>query len=163
MWNNTDSNPENPLASNEILKKAERRISCVVSDQPLNSCKCFLLVAISHMNDTVSICIYKELQSCSHLSSSLLLPWKCKYKTREPYGLRCELYAVFLYRVLWELGTIPPFFYYELLTFINHECWSQAGLCLISWNCFSLRCRCVCVRACVYVHPWGYCLLETDS
>ena len=34
---------------------------------------------------------------------------------REPDGLQCELYAVHLYRVLWELHSLPSFFYYELL------------------------------------------------
>ena len=36
-------------------------------------------------------------------------------RMRESDGLRCELYAVPLYRVLWELDTLPPFFCYELL------------------------------------------------
>ena len=34
---------------------------------------------------------------------------------REPDGLQHELYIVHLYRVLWELDTLPPFFYYKLL------------------------------------------------
>ena len=33
---------------------------------------------------------------------------------RELDGLHNELYAVRLYRVLWELDTLPPSFYYEL-------------------------------------------------
>ena len=49
------------------------------------------------------------------------LPW---YKTREPDGLQRELYAVRLYRVLWELDTLLTFFYYELLLALNHRFYS---------------------------------------
>ena len=39
---------------------------------------------------------------------------------RELDGLRTELYAVHLYRILWELDTLTPFLYYELLTECIH-------------------------------------------
>ena len=67
-----------PLSQNWILKKAERRIydCCVVNEQPLNSFKCFLLVTLPCMNDMISISIYKELQSCLHLSLSFFVALK---------------------------------------------------------------------------------------
>ena len=38
-----------------------------------------------------------------------------KHKTREANSLWHELYAVYLFRLLQELDTLPIFFYYELL------------------------------------------------
>ena len=45
------------------------------------------------MNIIVAISVYKELQSCLHLSS-ILLPSKFQYKTREPDC--CESWIFFL-------------------------------------------------------------------
>ena len=64
-----------PLSQQSISKKAERLIyhRCIMSDRPSNLLKHFLLVTLPYMNDMISISIHKELQSCLHLSSSLLL------------------------------------------------------------------------------------------
>ena len=58
-----------PLSQQWILKKAERCIYdyCVVSHRLSNLLKHFLLVILPYMNDTISISIHKELQSCLHL------------------------------------------------------------------------------------------------
>ena len=64
-----------PSSQQSILKKAERLIyhHYIVSDRPSNLLKGFLLATLPYMNDMISISIHKELQSCLHLSSSLLL------------------------------------------------------------------------------------------
>ena len=43
---------------------------------------------------------------------------KVLIQTRVSDGLRCELYAVCLYRELWVLDALPPFFHYELLIMV---------------------------------------------
>ena len=65
-----------PSSQQWILKKDQRHIyhCCIVSDWPLNLLKRFLLVTLPYMSNMISISIYKGLQSCLHLSSSLLLP-----------------------------------------------------------------------------------------
>ena len=63
-----------PSRQQRVLKKAGGCMCCccIVSDRPSNSFHCFLLVTLPHMNDMISISIHKELQSCQHLSSSLV-------------------------------------------------------------------------------------------
>ena len=63
-----------PLSQQWILKKAERCIISLLRRLAVKFTQCFLLVALPYMNDMISISIHKELQSCLHLSSSLLLP-----------------------------------------------------------------------------------------
>ena len=52
-------------------------------------------------------------------STTLLTPinksLKRQYKTRELDGLWTKVCIVHLYKVLWELDTLPSFFYYKLL------------------------------------------------
>ena len=103
-----------PSSQQGILKKAERcTCRCCIAKWPaIKFIWALLLVTLPHMNNIISISMHKELQSCQRLWSSLLLPWKCYYKTREPDDLQHELYAVHLHRVLWELDilSLPSFF-----------------------------------------------------
>ena len=75
VWSNTVSSPAKPFSQQSILKKAKGLLyhHCIVTDRLSNLLKRFLLVTLSYMNDMISISIHKELQSCLHLSSSLLL------------------------------------------------------------------------------------------
>ena len=64
------------LSQQSILKKAERLIyhRCIVSDgHRIYSSVSYWLHFLGYMNDMISISTHKELQSCLHLSPSLLL------------------------------------------------------------------------------------------
>ena len=60
VQNNTVSSPESPLASNKILKKAEMCLSSRCEWPAIEFIRAFVAVALPHMNDTISISIYKQ-------------------------------------------------------------------------------------------------------
>ena len=79
----------------------------VIKHFSLGSFQHFLLVVLlPHMNDTLSISMYKELQNHQLLSTSSLFSYKWWYETSANNVL---------YKLLWKLDTLPPFFYYEFL------------------------------------------------
>ena len=120
MGNNTVSSPESPLASNKILKKAEKRISYhhdwLTGHQIHLSVSCCCIS--SHKGYNINI----YTQRTTKLLTPIIKPFaslKVLIQNERTDSLRLELYAAYLYRLLWEIDTLPPFFYYELLILQN--------------------------------------------
>ena len=102
VQNNTVSSPENPLASKKAL-------CVVITDQLLSLFERFLLLHFLTWKIQ-----YWYLYTKNYKTVNIYRQVFC-YPESINTSLRYELYAVHLQRVLWELGTVPPFFYYELL------------------------------------------------
>ena len=108
VQNNMVSCPESALASNKILRKVERHISCHCEWPAIEFIWAFF-ASYTFSHERYNINIYTQR------TTKLLIPiiksfvtLKVLIQNERTRCFTCGLYVVRLYKVLWELNSLPP-------------------------------------------------------
>ena len=109
-----------PSSQQWILKKAERCIyhCCIVSDQPSNLLKRFLLITLPYMRYDIDIYTQRTTKLFTPIIKSFVAQKVLIQNERTRWFMVQTLRSAFVQGIV-RVGYSPPFFYYELLLICN--------------------------------------------